>query len=559
MSAEAQKDSFLRTIAALRRKQARGDDASDDDDDGPVLTTNRGNKLKRRAKHVQQGRLDNPKGSETYKEKITHAGYERYIVSRNPPPYLDEYGEEIEEDSEFEDLEKPITRENPYEDIKIEELLAPLTSAAQLDSHPSMGPPYRSKDLPEMVDNACKMLQREQEKLWLLKKLMTTLRGDATWIPVGAMHTDYDEWLLQDVPQVGQPRAPCDTAMEDAEPNGHPNGLEVVKIPPLPRQQPPAESTAEQPQSNTETIPQPDATNDEQAVADEDTTKVDGQENGSSETIAGSDATMKDVEVPDAEAQVNGAVVDDQAAENNPPAQQNGSPTTQPANPLDTLPFPFAPAASTTTNQNGTSLPPTSAPLDPDDAASASNDADSSAPSHRMTTRRRAAASPRTSPGTSSPPSPTTSIPPPIHPHYLPPASANPFSTRDLALPPADASYAREYLLSLLGKQEEIVRSTSGLLSGLQKALRMRKEVRSWCRHEGHVGEMSDGEDWVDVEEWGLVEGQLGKGREEDEEEEDGGGHGHAGGGVGRERGERGTRGRGEEPRRRGRKRGAAS
>lgn len=46
----------------------------------------------------------------------------------------------------------------------------------------------------------------------------------------------------------------------------------------------------------------------------------------------------------------------------------------------------------------------------------------------------------------------------------------------------------------------------------------MRQEVFKWAKAEAHVGEMSDGEDWYDREEWGL-EGDLVKGRDEEEEE----------------------------------------
>ena len=65
-------------------------------------------------------------------------------------------------------------------------------------------------------------------------------------------------------------------------------------------------------------------------------------------------------------------------------------------------------------------------------------------------------------------------------------------------------------------QQEEIVRQCKELLDGLNKALRMRNEVLKWCKADAHVGEMSDGEDWVDLEEWGLKPGELVKGREED-------------------------------------------
>jgi len=77
----------------------------------------------------------------------------------------------------------------------------------------------------------------------------------------------------------------------------------------------------------------------------------------------------------------------------------------------------------------------------------------------------------------------------------------------------------RVYLLSYVSKQSEIVRSLEEMHKGLLKALRYRDRVLKWCKAEGHVGEMSDGEDWYDREEWGL-DGDLGKGREEDEGDE---------------------------------------
>jgi hypothetical protein len=46
----------------------------------------------------------------------------------------------------------------------------------------------------------------------------------------------------------------------------------------------------------------------------------------------------------------------------------------------------------------------------------------------------------------------------------------------------------------------------------------MKKDVFSWCKADGHVGELSDGEDWYDREEWGLEE-DLKKGQFEEEDD----------------------------------------
>jgi len=68
-------------------------------------------------------------------------------------------------------------------------------------------------------------------------------------------------------------------------------------------------------------------------------------------------------------------------------------------------------------------------------------------------------------------------------------------------------------------KQEESVRGYEAVLGKLIKAKRMRDKVWEWCKTEGHVGEWSDGEDWVDAEAWGLAPEELKKGKDEEEVE----------------------------------------
>jgi hypothetical protein len=147
--------------------------------------------------------------------------------------------------------------------------------------------------------------------------------------------------------------------------------------------------------------------------------------------------------------------------------------------------------------------PPT-ASRNPEDAADV--DMEEPSPPHRMTTRALAAGSQRVSESPSVPQHPL------IHPFFLPPDSIQgqpePSNPEEDPLVP---------LLSYISKQEEIVRLSKELYQGLLKGLRMRSNVFRWCKAEGHIGEMSDGEDWVDLEEWGLEEGQLVKGKDEEE------------------------------------------
>lgn len=135
-------------------------------------------------------------------------------------------------------------------------------------------------------------------------------------------------------------------------------------------------------------------------------------------------------------------------------------------------------------------------------------------PARRMTTRAQANA------GNESPVSSadTTSALPAPHPLFLIPDNVRPDA--NFGLPPSEAEETRRLLWSYIQKQEETVRGFEHMLDSLIKASRMKNDVLDWCKAEGHVGEMSDGEDWYDREKWGLADGEdLKKGTDEDEVE----------------------------------------
>ncbi len=134
----------------------------------------------------------------------------------------------------------------------------------------------------------------------------------------------------------------------------------------------------------------------------------------------------------------------------------------------------------------------------------------------RMRTRAQAQAvtSPATTDRTASP---SSSVPPPIHPLFIIPPSAIP--SCDIGLPPTEAEETRRLLVLYVQKQEEVCRGANRLYEGLLNADRQRMTVFKWCKAEGHVGEMSDGEDWYDREEWGLEEEGLRKGHDDDDDD----------------------------------------
>jgi hypothetical protein len=103
----------------------------------------------------------------------------------------------------------------------------------------------------------------------------------------------------------------------------------------------------------------------------------------------------------------------------------------------------------------------------------------------------------------------------------LPPSlSASNRSPRNLAglgLPIEEFLETRRLLTMYIQKQEETVRGHEASLAMLTRAKRMRDQVFAWSKTEGHVGEWSDGEDWIDAEAWGLTPEELKKGKDEEE------------------------------------------
>jgi len=423
-----------------------------------------------------------------------------------------------------------------------------------------MSVPYYSSDLPEMAESARAMLQKEQQTLWRMKHLLRGLRGDQTWIPCGRMRTEFDDWLLNGEQQVasappsrtsfvnGVNAADITTQIWGAAPNVHlQGGLEVVKIPSLERRT----QQRDRQRDDTESAIQVDAAN--QAVPSE--PMINGQD-ASLICPNGVIASTPDTLERDQEPQTNGifhSLTHTEGASEGTVDQPQTNGVVQPA--TNALQATNGDAQTMLDAEEGVQVSPRSYPRQSDTLETLpfppstqlaegsqqaqeqiegdlmEDDDSSSVPaSHRMTTRARANNdSTRSSPASPPSPSATADSVPPIHPFFKHPTTLDPLSNPALFPPtnlnPASAQAAQQmddirvYLLSYVSKQSEIVRSLEEMHKGLLKALRYRDRVLKWCKAEGHVGEMSDGEDWYDREEWGL-DGDLGKGREEDEGDE---------------------------------------
>ncbi|KAK4187219.1 RXT2-like protein [Podospora australis] len=213
---------ILETIAGIRKKLKRKDYDSDSDS-SIERPTNRGNKLKKKARFVKQGRLVSTTGPAAYKETVEHAGYQRPIIHRNPH-LIDQDGYDIESDDDEEQVQEALSAaadENPYSEVRLEQIFAPLTSVTDLPNHPAMSKPYTSKALTELVDQARELMQRESKALWKAKPLLTQLVGDKSWAPCGLMIEETDALLFTDPTRYfNRPSHPRPTTAVSAITNG---------------------------------------------------------------------------------------------------------------------------------------------------------------------------------------------------------------------------------------------------------------------------------------------------------------------------------------------------
>ncbi|KAK0640980.1 RXT2-like protein [Cercophora newfieldiana] len=445
------------TVIAFRKALKRK--AYESDSDSSIEhNTNRGYKLKKRARFVKKGRLDPSNGPAAYKEVAEHAGFRRAIINENPP-LIDDEGYELDSDDNEERVQEAIAAaedENPYSSIHLEHLLAPLTAVTDLPNHPTLSRPFTSKALTELVKQCRSLMHKENAALWKVKPLLTKLIGDNTWAPCGMMIEPNDLELFTDTERfIKRPTRPPTTSSVVGENTNEAN---------------PAQDTGK---SNSDSgSHEPAQPEDEQAPKDKGKGKepVNGQ--GRPETRA------------DSNGQTDGESASDPPAEGN--HQVNGASRSQPTDAP-------GPNGEIQADKDIEMLEARGTGIGPQEAQNGDG---------------RAASVGVESLGDLF-----------IHPFFLAPRSAHP--DRDLALPENEAEDLRRLLQLYVQKQEEVCRGTKKLYEGLLKADRYRRTVWQWSKAEAHCGpnrDMSDGEDWYDKEEWGLTE-DLKKG--EDEVEED--------------------------------------
>ncbi|KAI1416590.1 RXT2-like protein [Hypoxylon sp. FL1857] len=481
---------FAETIAAM--KKARKRKAYESDSDSEIYyPVNRGHKLMKRARFVHEGQLAPPSGPEVYKEVVNHAGYQRAIISRNPV-LIDDEGYEVDSDDDQEyiqDVAEAAAEFNPYANVRLENILAPLTAVTDLPTHPTLSRPYTTKTLTDLAKQGCNIMHKENAALWRVKHLQTKLVGDHIWAPCEIMLGPNDMELFRDDYMDYNSQAPGSVksegntlSLEDTRTKTSKNGKAVAK------DEAPT-GISEKAMANgekTESVDTPMIDVEPPAEAD----------TNASEPISQSGKALTEGQKQDVESNERG----------NSPNKAEGK---------DEKIEATEDQSAAANSSNGVKEPHTTdtasrSAINHLVAAAEQGEADKAAQINKEADNGDSRAASVMSEFTDEPP---------IHPLFLPPRSAHP--DRDLGIPEAEAEDMRRLLQLYVQKQEEVCRGAKRLYEGLLRADRMRKTVLQWSKYEAHVGpnrDMSDGEDWYDKEDWGL-EDDLKKGQDEEEED----------------------------------------
>lgn len=381
-------------------------------------------------------------------------------------------------------------------------LLCPLKHPSELPAHPSLSQPYTSHALEQISKAVEEKLRQERTLLWQARNLHRQFLGDGGWMPCGVFETPEDRWIFE--PRVTDDYQSAPTDQHKAS-RGETPTSEKDNAP----QQVPSTSTSAQEGQQTQSATKNElqtAGNDVEMAEVPSASRENGQLQNDKEEIAQpkseeNDATVTDlparpVTADDTSKEINGEL----HAADKRPVSTGGEQQEE---------------MDTSKNRDGAE---TEVNADETEQDAEMHDGSSPEPPRRMTTRAQAnAANPQEGGSPTSSVDTSTDLPTP-HPLFLIPDSVRPDA--NFGLPAAEAEETRRLLWSYIQKQEETVRGFEHMLESLLRACRMKSDVLEWCKAEGHVGEMSDGEDWYDREKLGLAEGEdLKKGTDEDEVE----------------------------------------
>jgi hypothetical protein len=445
-------------------------------------------------------------------------------LQHNPIRY-DSEGEELYEEDEDSEADAAAAEENPFSGIALESrsyffcqitcegltfyfslaaLLCPLKHPSELPVHPSLSHPYTSQALEQMTQAVEEKLRQEKALLWRARNLHRKFLGDGSWMPCGLVEIPDDRYIFE--PRIVEDTRTVSAGQQRQSALGTPSASsdmngpqDVLSTTALGKEGQATHSAAEERrvgEGDVEMTEVPAASGGIMAVSNDSHEPV--TEFKSEET----DAMVKDLPQHPAEES-------DKTSENNTASARNGLAERQEE----------MATSKEAAKTNGEHTHHNEANEDENEQDTEMHDGSSPEPPRRMTTRAQANANnpsdDNQSPSLSADNSSFLQTP---HPLFVIPETVRPDA--NFGLPPGEAEETRRLLWSYIQKQEETVRGFEHMLESLLRASHMKADVLEWCKAEGHVGEMSDGEDWYDREKWGLAEGEdLKKGTDEDEVE----------------------------------------
>ncbi|KAF7545319.1 hypothetical protein G7046_g9593 [Stylonectria norvegica] len=476
---------FAETIAGMKKAFKRK--AYESDSDSEIESySNRGHKLKKRARFAHKGQLVPTDGPSSYKEYVNYGGVQRAIIHRNTP-LLDDEGYEIDSDDDddrLRDAEAAAAELHPYANIHLEQLLGPLTSSTGLATHPTLSKPFTSETLTKLVDQSYDIMRKENRSLWQVRRLLTALCGDFTWVPCEMMVRPSDIELYTDdhvarhLLSLSQARVASngDLPSPMAE-NGHIN-----------------HEDGSEPGGNLAGTGLNEHEKSTAAVADGDISMVDAdQERPGPQNDDSSEVRNAHKDVVDSSVKVT-----PEDGEAIPKIDHRVGAEDEPRDGEDSSLNPKSGQKKSTAKKT------------PDLVRDTGNQLTGEAQRAQELIER-----------TVGPPSAALEALDPtyVHPMFIAPVGTKP--DRDVGLPEQEAEDIRRLLALYVQKQEEVCRGAKKLFLGLLKADQLRARVMEWSKAEAHSGpnrDMSDGEDWFDRDEWGLTE-DLKKGQDEEEED----------------------------------------
>lgn len=165
----------LNDIARFKEALAQPADASDSDEEFiGCATTNRGKKLKRDARQVFQGKLCGAPFEGHGVKIIEFEGRKRAVVYRRKHPIY----EDDDEDEGVDMLDDGEDETNPYDEIKLVDLLAPITHPSEIPTHPAISKTFESNTLKTMAARSLDIIIEENKHVVKFAKLMSVFLGD---------------------------------------------------------------------------------------------------------------------------------------------------------------------------------------------------------------------------------------------------------------------------------------------------------------------------------------------------------------------------------------------